>query len=74
MLEQEMITLQIGSMVLYSDKLELKTLDQIIWMAAAITRSCRCGTASFVLSTGEKLEAPVSGGKVPEAPDDGRSP
>ena len=44
----------------YSDKLELKALDQIIWMAAAITRSCRCGTASFVLSTGEKLEAPVS--------------
>ena len=44
----------------YSDKLELKALDQIIWMAAAITRSCRCGAASFVLSTGEKLEAPVS--------------
>ena len=46
----------------YSDKLELKALDQIIWMAAATTRSCRCGTASFVLSTGEKLEAPVSKG------------
>ena len=43
----------------YSDKLELKTLDQIIWTAVAIVRSCSEGRVTLRPSDGEVLDAQV---------------
>ena len=43
----------------YSDKLDLRTLDQVIWAIAAIVRSLFNRRAEFVLSDGRVLSGPV---------------
>ena len=43
----------------YSDKLDLRTLDQIIWSLAAIVRCLHLGRAEFTLSSGKTLAGPV---------------
>ena len=40
----------------YSDKLDLRTLDQVVWMTAAITRALALGYISFRRSDGTLLE------------------
>ena len=45
----------------YADKLDLRTLDQIVWIGAAISRSLLCGRVTFELKDGVKLDAPVHG-------------
>ena len=39
----------------YSDKLDLRTLDQVIWCAAAVVRCLHEGTVEFFLSDGSVL-------------------
>ena len=43
----------------YSDKLDLRTLDQVVWMTAAITRALALGYISFRRSDGTLLEGKV---------------
>ena len=43
----------------YSDKLDLRTLDQIVWIGAAITRSLEQKRVTFHLKDGTTLDAPV---------------
>ena len=43
----------------YSDKLDLRTLDQVIWSAAAIVRAVHSGVVEFTLSDGTVLAGPV---------------
>eukprot|EP00435_Cladocopium_sp_Y103_P041572 s3385_g11.t1 len=43
----------------YSDKLDLRTLDQVIWASAAIVRCIREGHVDFRLSDGNHLTGPV---------------
>lgn len=44
----------------YSDKLDLRTLDQIVWTGAAmITRALSTGRVCFKLKTGEVLDGPL---------------
>ena len=43
----------------YSDKLDLRTLDQVIWSAAAILRAVHLGSVEFTLSDGTVLSGPV---------------
>ena len=43
----------------YSDKLDLRTLDQVIWSLAAIVRCLHRGHVEFVLSSGKVLAGPV---------------
>ena len=43
----------------YADKLDLRTLDQIVWVGAAIARALLTGRATFHLKDGNTLDAPV---------------
>ena len=43
----------------YADKLDLRTLDQIVWVGAAIARAMALGRVSFQLKDGTMLDAPV---------------
>ena len=45
----------------YADKLDLRTLDQIVWIGAAIARALLTGRATFHLKDGSTLDAPVHG-------------
>ena len=44
----------------YSDKLDLRTLDQVVWVTAAITRSLSLGYVSFRRSDGTLLQGKVN--------------
>jgi len=43
----------------YAHKLDLRTLDQIVWVGAAIARALLTGRATFHLKDGTTLDAPV---------------
>ena len=43
----------------YADKLDLRTLDQIVWIGAAMARALALGRVSFQLKDGTWLDAPV---------------
>ena len=43
----------------YSDKLDLRTLDQMVWMTAALARAISTGKVCFRLSSGALLEGDV---------------
>ena len=46
----------------YSDKLDLRTLDQMVWMTVAITRALKLGHFCFCRSDGVKLQGKVHPG------------
>ena len=46
----------------YSDKLDLRTLDQMVWMTVAITRALKRGHFCFCRSDGVKLQGKVHPG------------
>ena len=43
----------------YSDKLDLRTLDQVVWTGAAMSRALSSGHVCFKLKSGELLEGPL---------------
>ena len=50
----------------YSDKLDLRTLDQMVWMNVAITRALKLGYFCFCRSDGVKLQGKVHPGNLME--------
>ena len=50
----------------YADKLDLRTLDQIVWVGAAIARALLTGRAIFHLKDGTILDDAVHGSLMPQ--------